>query len=1348
MSSKTVSDLKVEAASIGLTGDGVAQYILDHQKEDREVRAHQRELARLDVETAERDRVRAHELEMARLRASNPNPLPTEVFASADKPKLPMYKPGDDIGSFIVRFERIASMLTVPQDSYAVRLGTVLSGKAMEVYASLSEEVTADYSRLKSALLTAFNKTPDGYRFEFKTAKVGQNETFEQFASSVSRKLNFWLDSLGVEKTYDGLRQHMVYDQILSSVSHDLRLYLKERNPKTLKELTVLADNWSSARKTYRNSDFPRPKVKETSEEASSSTPEKKVEPNKPDISKIKCHNCQQRGHYKSTCPSAPQPSNIKEGKVNICSNLKDDVFTVSGSVNGTRVSDIKYDTGCDCIIISNSLVPDLDTENCERTTLKDYLGRADSFPVVKVYIECILFSGWTTAVVAPLKHASVLLGHVKEISERVREIILNEPSLRSVNVVTRSHTPSPNKNIEPLKCTPEEFLSLQEKCDSLKTLHEKAKTGKEDRLKDGSVIKFIYENGFLYRKSSKSPNNCLVIPKTLRNIVLEIAHESPLAGHFSHRKTQSKIFSQFFWPNASSDIRRFCRSCEKCQRFSAKRTVPPVPLEKMPIITEPFSRINMDIVGPITPSSSSGYKYILTVVDNATGFPEALPLRNIEAQTVAESLLEIFTRVGIPREVQSDNGKQFKCLLMQRLHSLLGVKPIFSSVYHPQTNGRVERMHSTMKTCLRKLCSEKPRTWDRYLSSVMFAIREAPCDSTGFSPFELLYGRQARGPLSVLRNLWENEEEIDERDTHEYVIELQKKLKECAELAGINRAASATKYKSYHDIKAQNRKFEPGHEVLVLLPDSKKKLLTSWSGPFKVVKKIGKVNYILDVDGSEKLFHANLLKRFFRRDSNENNSVFEVMLEKNLFNTVNNVLLEEPGTEESIEEKHNEIVYPYEDTEDQPSINEDLEEGQKRDINLILENYDDVFSNTPGFTNTVVHEIKLTTTEPIRAKLYPVPLHLQKNFNEEVEKLLELNIIQPSTSPYCSPVVLVKKSDQTYRMTVDYRRINSVTQFDAEPTCTIEENLNFIHDSKFLTELDLTRAYYQVGMGANSQSFTAFSTNKGLMEFTRMPFGLVNACATYIRLMRKVFENLENVTFYFDNILIYSKSWDEHLETIKKVLDRLRDHGLKLKPSKCKMGYSTLDYLGFKIGNSELRPQVDKINAILNLSEPKKKKDLRSFLGLVSFYRKFVPNLASLTAPLSDLLKKEVREPFDFSEENRENFRQILKILSDPPVLKLPDPSKDFIIRSDASSKGLGAVLLQYHDGIPFPVSYASRKLLPAEMNYSTVERECLGVLFAITKFNYYLIGKKFSLEVDHKPLVYLNLNNQSFRN
>jgi len=186
-----------------------------------------------------------------------------------------------------------------------------------------------------------------------------------------------------------------------------------------------------------------------------------------------------------------------------------------------------------------------------------------------------------------------------------------------------------------------------------------------------------------------------------------------------------------------------------------------------MPIMTEPFSRVAIDIVGPLNPPSDDGHKYILTLIDFATGFPEAIPLREIDSVSVAEALLVIFSRVGIPREILSDRGTQFTSQLMGELHKLLGIKPLFTTPYHPSGNGRVERFHSTLKASLRKLCVDKPKDWHRYLIPTLFALREIPSDRTGFSAFELLYGRAVRGPLTVLRDLWEDRSiKDDERTT------------------------------------------------------------------------------------------------------------------------------------------------------------------------------------------------------------------------------------------------------------------------------------------------------------------------------------------------------------------------------------------------------------------------------------------------------------------------------------------------------------------------------------------------------------------------------------------------------
>ena len=244
----------------------------------------------------------------------------------------------------------------------------------------------------------------------------------------------------------------------------------------------------------------------------------------------------------------------------------------------------------------------------------------------------------------------------------------------------------------------------------------------------------------------------------------------------------------------------------------------------------------------------------------------------------------------------------------------------------------------------------------------------------------------------------------------------------------------------------------------------------------------------------------------------------------------------------------------------------------------------------------------------------------------------------------------------------------------------------------------------------------------------------------TYIRLMRLVLSGLSNVSFYFDNIFVYGTSWKEHMDSLAAVLSRLKEYNLTVRPSKCKIGFPSIKYLGFSIDGTYLMPQYNKVEALLGIKPPTSKKLLRSFLGIISFYRKFIPNASSLTSSLSDLLRKGVKEPLLWTSDHQDKFDKLKSSLSTRPILKLPDISQPFVLRTDASGTGLGAVLLQYQDGSPFPVAYASRKLLDRETRYSTIERECLAMIFGIKKFNYYLMGKEFILETDHKPLVYLN--------
>ena len=620
------------------------------------------------------------------------------------------------------------------------------------------------------------------------------------------------------------------------------------------------------------------------------------------------------------------------------------------------------------------------------------------------------------------------------------------------------------------------------------------------------------------------------------------------------------------------------------------------------------------------------------------------------------------------------------------------------------------------------------------------------------------------RGPITVLKDLWSNPEiGEDNRDVYQYIIDLRTKLDKCARLAYDQSKLSQEKFSSYFDLKARSRQLSVGDEALVLLPDCHNKLLVCWRGPFKVIQKLNKVNYVLDCNGTEKVYHINLLKKYFRRQpqvlSNSIDSQVNVSFPCSVLFLSHTPVIDE-STLDVISNNSQGINFPklldvdyFDDSpSSSPEISKELSSSEVKDLKKLMVKFSGVFSDSPGYTNTVTHKIELKTTAPICSKMYPVPVHLRKVFDDEVDSLLSQGIIERSISEYRSPPLLIKKPDDSYRMTIDYRGVNCISRSDAEPAFNIDDDIHRFKGSNYYSELDICKAYYQIELDESSRPYTAFPTSKGLMQWTRLPFGLNTACQTYARLMRIVLEGVPNTAFYFDNILVFTESWHEHIEVLSLVLSRLRLHGLTAKPGKCHIGFSSIQYLGYKISKDFVSPVPDKVSALSNLNvPPTTKKGLRSFLGFISYYRKFVNNLAFIVAPLNELIKSKVSEPLKYSSEQIDSFNNIKEILSAAPILHLPDLTIPFIVRSDSSATGIGGVLLQMHDDVTFPVSYASRQLTCSERKYSTVERECLAIVFAIQRFSLYLIGKKFLLEVDHRPLVYLskmkNLNSRLAR-
>ena len=306
-----------------------------------------------------------------------------------------------------------------------------------------------------------------------------------------------------------------------------------------------------------------------------------------------------------------------------------------------------------------------------------------------------------------------------------------------------------------------------------------------------------------------------IVVPTCRRPAVLSLAHSSSMSGHFGIKKTTARICKHFTWPRISSDVKTRCTTCPQCQ-MAARNDRGKAPLIPLPVITVPFSRLAFDVVGPL-PRTKSGYKYILTCMCYASKYPEAIPLKKVDAQSVAEAMVEVFSRTGLPDEVLTDQGGVFMSALCKQMCELLQIKTLWTSPYHPQSDGILERWHASLKSMLKKAQGDR-KDWDKYLKYLLFAYRSAPHSVTGFTPFELIYGRDVRGPLEMLKCAW-LDGELPEKSLHDWVEQLKDRMEVMSQLASSREKAAKVKMKSNYDKKAKPRTLEVGSMALMRVP-------------------------------------------------------------------------------------------------------------------------------------------------------------------------------------------------------------------------------------------------------------------------------------------------------------------------------------------------------------------------------------------------------------------------------------------------------------------------------------------------------------------------------------------------
>lgn len=422
-------------------------------------------------------------------------------------------------------------------------------------------------------------------------------------------------------------------------------------------------------------------------------------------------------------------------------------------------------------------------------------------------------------------------------------------------------------------------------------------------------------------------------------------------------------------------------------------------------------------------------------------------------------------------------------------------------------------------------------------------------------------------------------------------------------------------------------------------------------------------------------------------------------------------------------------------------------EEGDS--ILAICKDYNDIFHLPKDIlttTTTLKHEIPTTSDVPIHTKTYRYPKVHEAEVEKQINKMLNDKIIEPSSSPYSSPIWIVpKKRDSSgkrkWRLVVDYRNLNAVTVGDSYPLPLIDNILDQLGNSIYFSTLDLASGFHQMEMSEKDKHKTAFSVPSGHYQFKRMPFGLKNAPSSFQRLMNIVLSGLQSTKcfVYLDDIVVYGSSLEEHNSKLVSVFNQLRRHNLKLQPDKCEFLHKEIAYLGHIISDNGVKPNPDKVKAIVKIPTPKTQKDVKSFVSLASYYRKFIPNFSSIAKPLTGLLKKE-RTTFNWTTQCETSFLKLKEALTSEPLLIYPNYDRPFVLTTDASNESIGAVLSQDYNGKDSPICYYSRTLNKAEVNYSVIERELLAIVDACKKFRHYLYGRRFSVRTDHRPLVYLN--------
>ena len=566
--------------------------------------------------------------------------------------------------------------------------------------------------------------------------------------------------------------------------------------------------------------------------------------------------------------------------------------------------------------------------------------------------------------------------------------------------------------------------------------------------------------------------------------------------------------------------------------------------------------------------------------------------------------------------------------------------------------------------------------------------------------------------------------------DTVTYMDWLKKNISDALRLARRNLSEAQGRMKRKFDRKARKREFKKGEEVLVLSPNRGSPFDGRYLGPYVVSQKIDERTYRIDTpEGRRKsqVCHINRLKAYIRR---EGQPVLAVTANSRTVEGEEGPTVKDPP----LKLKNSMILRNMEEKLSHLSVSE------RRDLKNLIREYLGLFSDIPRKTTMIQHDVELNREAPVKQHPYRLNPRKEKLMKEEVKYMMENGIIEPSDSAWASPCVLVGKEDGSVRFCTDYRKVNAMTRADCFPIPRIEDCIDRIGRAKYITKCDLLKGYWAVPLTEKAKAISAFVIPGGTYQYRVMPFGMKNSQATFMRLMSKCLAGLEGVDAYIDDIVIYHNTWENPLETLRKVFEKLEVANLTINLAKSEFGAATVKYLGHMVGYGSVKPSEAKTQDIQKFPIPRNVRELRRFLGMAGYYRRFCKDFSGKAAPLTDLLKKKVK--FGWSDRCQKAFDGIKHTLSTEPVLKAPEFEKQFHLTVDASDEGIGAVLMQEDDeGHLHPVSYYSKKLNKHQRMYATVEKELFALISSIRHFEIYITANAKCTKVytDHNPLTFL---------